>query len=91
LKKRTKKLLQMGPGVWFRRLCLAAVVICKSFLVLFFKKELLTFLAVGVCVRMAVIVLTWGVLARRSPFTEAAGLRKALRNAPRCDSFSALR
>jgi len=43
LKKRTKKLLLMRAGVCFRRLGQTPAASSKSFLVLFFKKELLPF------------------------------------------------
>ncbi len=43
LKKRTKKLLQMTTAARHSRLNQTPGPICKSFLVLFFKKELLTY------------------------------------------------
>jgi hypothetical protein len=41
LKKRTKKLLTVAPGCWAQRVALRLPATDKSFLVLFFKKELL--------------------------------------------------
>jgi hypothetical protein len=41
LKKRTKKLLSVSGDTAFPRLRLARQAICKGFLLLFFKKEVL--------------------------------------------------
>ena len=46
--KRTKKLLQMGDGVWHRLWNHTPAVRDKSFLVLFFKKEHPSFLTLSV-------------------------------------------